>query len=169
MTNKIKVGKRSVNIADLSKQNKILNTQDIDEYPWFSHGKPREIGQIKGRLLENNPDDITGGYLLDNTGMNWQYERIESGFVSNAGDPVRITSPKYASLEQVTYISDFYNQMESAILDSLGICQQTGKHYTEYIDVESFAQYYAINELLCNEDAGLCSFFMYKDMVSTQK
>ncbi len=169
LTNKIKVGKRSVNIQDLGKQNKRCNPSPLTSYQWFSYGKPREIGQHKGRMLENNPKDITGGYLLDNTGMDWQYERIESGFVSQAGDPIRIRSPKYASVKQVDYIADFYDNMERAIMDSCGYNPYTHKHYSEYIDITSFARYYALNELLLNEDAGLCSFYMYKDAGETSK
>ena len=169
LTNKIKVGKHNVNINDLGKQNKLCNPLPLTTYQWFSHGKLREIGQHKGRLLPTNPDDITGGYLLDNTGMNWQYERIESGFVSQAGDPIRIRSPKYASVQQVDYIADFYDNMEIAIMDSCGYNPYTHKHYTEYIDIKSFAEYYALNELLLNEDAGLCSFYMYKDPGETSK
>ena len=44
-----------------------------------------------------------------------------------------------------------------------GIHPVTGKHYSEYIDIESFARYYLINELLWNPDGGWSSFMMYKD------
>ena len=91
------------------------------------------------------------------------YDKSESGFVSNAGDAIRIRSPKYASLNEVEYISNLYNQMEEAVMSDNGYNSHTGNHYSEYIDVESFARYYLLNEVLLNQDGGFASFYMYKD------
>ena len=163
MTNKVGVGKHTLNITDLDKLNKQENPLPTDSYTWFGYGRKKGIIQRKGMLLENDPEDITGGYLLDNSGMDWIYRKSESGFVSDSGDPIRIHSPKYASLNEVEYIANLYNQMEAAIMSDDGYNPQTGKHYSEYIDVESFARYYLLNELLLNQDGGFVSFFMYKD------
>ena len=100
---------------------------------------------------------------LDNGSTNDIYNNGVSGFVSHAGDLVRIRSPRYASVEEVDYIANFYDQMEKAVHSSDGYNAQTGKHYSDYLDVESFARYYLLNEVVMNLDGGWSSFMLYKD------
>lgn len=156
MTNKVKIERHTLNITDLGKSNKQANPRRLEDYEAFEH-----IGNLstvcRGFRLENDPADITGGYLLEYGNGN------ESAFVSNAGDVVGIRSPKYASVKQVRYISDLYNQFESALLAKDGTNPHTGSHYSEYIDTESFARYYLLNEIVLNHDGGMHSFYMYKD------
>ena len=168
MTNKIEVSKRSIDIFDLEKENKLANSLPLMDYPAFSIGEPRMSGHKKGVRI-NDPENITGGYRLDNTGSKRLYESCISGFVSQAGDPVRIKSPKHASVNQVEYISDFYNEMEAAVMDSTGHHPLTGKHFSDYLDIQSFARYFLIQEITENLDGGWCSFMMYKDIGDSSK
>lgn len=163
ITNKVQVGKDALDITDLEKRNEWYNSKPLQEYEWYGSGMKNQVVQRKGVLLDNDPEDFTGGYLIDNTTFK-SYQRSLSGFVSNAKDNIRIHSPKYASPTEVDYIAELYNEMESAVLAPDGICPETGRHYSEYIDVESFARYYLLNELLQNIDGGWGSFFMYKDI-----
>lgn len=163
MTNKVDVGRNALNITDLSQSNRLVNPKPLEEYEWYGSGWKKQVIQRKGILLNKNPNDITGGYLLDNTGILNQYNKSISGFVSDASDNIRIRSPKYASPQEIDYIAERYNEMEHAILAPDGINPETGKHYSEYIDVESFARYYLFNELIRNPDGGWTSFMMYKD------
>lgn len=163
MTNKIEVNRHTLNITDLDELNKQANPKPLNEYALFGQEKEPRIHKHKGALLEHDPEDISGGYLLDNSGLYVFYDKSESGFVSNAGDAIRIRSPKHASLNEVEYISNLYNQMEEAVMSDDGRNPLSGKHYSEYIDVNSFALYYLLNELLLNQDGGFASFYMYKD------
>ena len=163
MTNKIEVNKHTLNITDLDDLNKQANPRPLNEYALFGQEKEPRNDDYKGAMLEYDPEDISGGYLLDNSGLFVFYDKSESGFVSNAGDAIRIRSPKYASLNEVKYISNLYNQMEDAVMADDGCNPNTGKHYSDYMDVESFARYYLLNELLLNQDGGFASFYMYKD------
>ena len=163
MTNKIEVNKHTLNLTNLDKLNKQANPRPLKEYAHFRDSSDIQILQRKGVLLENNPEDISGGYLLDISGSNWVYHKSISGFASEAGELIRIRSPKYASPEEVNYIATYYNQMESAIISNDGYNQKTNKHYSEYIDIESFALVYLVNELLLNQDGGLSSLYLYKD------
>lgn len=164
MTNKVDVGKNALNITDLEKLNERANPKPLEEYEWCGLGRKKQLIQRKGVLLDNDPEDITGGYLLDNSCLQASYDKSISGFVSEAGDNIKIRSPQHASLREVDYIARLYNEMECAIIASDGIHPETGKHYSEYIDVESFARYYILNELLLNYDGGWSSFMMYKEM-----
>lgn len=161
MTNKVDIGKDALNITDLEKLNKLANPKPLDEYEWYGKGRKRRIIQRKGVLLDNDPDDITGGYLIDNSGP--AYDKSVSGFASVAGDHIQIRSPKHASPREVEYIAELYDEMECAVHASDAIHPETGKHYSEYLDVESFARYYLLNEVLLNWDGGWASFLMYKE------
>ena len=163
MTNRIEVNKHTLNLTDLDKLNKRANPQPLKEYAQFSDSSDKQIILRKGAMLACDPEDITGGYLLDLCGADWVYVKSPSGFVSDAGDYIRIRSPKYASPAEVNYIATFYNSMEAAITSEDGYNPETNKHYSEYIDTESFALVYLINELLLNQDGGLSSLFLYKD------
>lgn len=163
ITNKVDVGKEAVDITDLDKQNEWVNPKPLETYEWYGLGMKKRVIQRKGVLLDNNPSDITGGYLLDNVGPPSQYRKIISGFASDAEDNIRILSPQYASPQEVDYIAKRYNEMEAAVHAPDGIHPVTGRHFSEYLDVESFARYYLLNEVLCNIDGGWASFMMYKD------
>ena len=163
MTNKVDVGKNALDITNLDKLNEWVNPKPLDTYEWFGLGREKQVIQRKGVLLDNNPEDITGGYLLDITGPPEYYGKSLSGFVSAAKDNIRIRSPKYASMQEVDYIAERYNEMESAVMAADGCHPETGRYYTEYLDRESFVHYYLLNELLLNWDGGWASFMMYKD------
>ncbi len=163
MTNKVDVGKDALDITDLDQLNELVNPKPLEAYEWFGHGWKKQVIQRKGVLLEDNPDDITGGYLLDNSGPTDQYSKSMSGFVTDANDNIRILSPKYASPQELDYIVNRYNEMEAAVHAANGINPTTGRHYSEYLDMESYARYYLLNELLGNLDGGWASFMMYKD------
>lgn len=163
MTNKVDVGKDALDITDLDKLNELVNPKPLETYEWFGLGWKKQVIQRKGVLLEDNPDDITGGYLLDNSGPPGQYKKSMSGFVTDANDNIRILSPKYASPQELEFIANRYNEMEAAVHATDGINPTTGRHYSEYLDMESYARYYLLNELLGNLDGGWASFMMYKD------
>lgn len=140
MTNTVEtVGK----IYDLEKENEFLNPLPLDSYPYERKGEDWEPKSMKGYQLPGLPDDISGGYLLR---YDWadEYKRMKCGFVSDGGDAVGITSPQHASLSEIAYIQHYYSEMERAIQDT------TNNTYQDYLDVESFAKYYLLQELLMN-------------------
>lgn len=163
MTNKVEINKYALDITDLERLNKEQNPLPLKEYTWFGLGIQKNTIQRKGFLLDKSPDDITGGYLIEIIGFKDRYDRKDCGFASSSGNLIVIREPEHASKEEVEYIADFYNQMECALLDSTGYNLITGKHYSEYLDLVSFARSYILNEVLMNIDSGFTSFFMYKN------
>ena len=83
--------------------------------------------------------------------------------MSEYGQPVIIKSPEYAAKEQVEYIKNYYQEFENAVLSGDGY-NHLGKHFTDYIDLESFAKMYVFQEFIKNLDAGLTSCYFYKDV-----
>lgn len=164
---KVQVGEERVNIKNQEEEFERVY-QGID------------VGKIQGEISENKlrkwadidflPADITGGYLIERE----LYERYEtetiSGFCTMQLDYYAIQSPEYASYEQVTYIADLMQAAQDAIEAPDGIHPETGKHYSEYIDVESFAAKYLVDEITKNYDGGVTSSFFYKpaDEVDTR-
>ena len=159
LSEKVEEGKNNlVKINDLTDQTEKVNEEDLDSY---KHHSSSSRGGMKYYDIPNNPDDITGGYLLE-----WEdhskYDSEPSGFVTNRGQYVVIKGPEYASKEQVQYISSFVQDMEDAIYSSDGK-NSKGKHYTEYLDADSAALMYLIEEFSVDIDAGITSCFFYKD------
>ncbi|MBQ9518604.1 MAG: CotH kinase family protein [Firmicutes bacterium] len=88
--------------------------------------------------------------------------KAESGFVTSRGQVVQIDGPEKASKEQVLYIRKFMQELEDAIYSDTGY-NSLGKHYSDYMDVESFAAAYIGEEFAMNIDSGATSFYMWKD------
>ncbi len=158
---KIQVAENRLNIADLDDANK-------------ARGGSREIvisedGTMRYTTQTRNPSDITGGYLLERD-LKERYLTENSGFQLESGDCYVLKSPEYATQEQVTYIRSLMQEAEDAIYASDGINPDTGKHYSEYIDVDSFVKKYLLEEVTKNYDGGVTSAYYYKpqDDVSTK-
>ncbi len=111
--------------------------------------------------IPNNPDDITGGYLLEYE-LPDRYVNEVSGFVTKQNQTIVIKEPEYASEAQVKYISAFYQEFEDAIYSETGY-NSLNKHYSEYIDFNSIVMMYIFQEYSKNLDAAITSFYIYKD------
>ncbi len=112
--------------------------------------------------IPNNPTDITGGYLLE-LEIGKRYANEPSGFVTNNSQRVVVKAPEFVSKDQVEYISGYWQEMEDALCSDDGY-NSLGKHYSEYIDLVSYARQYLIQEWSSNWDAGLTSNYFYKDL-----
>lgn len=160
---KIEIDPERIPFANLGDQNKRLN-KDIETYRRF------ETQQKKGVELSEQPRQLTGGYLLERD-VTGKYAAEVSGFVTTLlGDPYTIKDPKYASWAEVDYISGLVNDMEKAVLAEDGVNQDSEKSYRDYIDLESYARKYIVEELTKNNGGGATSSFYYKpeDKVSTK-
>lgn len=122
-----------------------------------------EDGTIHAYSLPHTPGDITGGYLLEVI-TSYEYETIFPAFISSRGICYELKSPDNASLEEVAYIKSVIDEMESAIYSEDGISPDTGKHYSEYIDVSKWEDYYLIKEGLSDGDViANISIYLSKD------
>ena len=116
----------------------------------------------KLNLWENNDPDITGGYILKHDRSNSD----ESTFtVSGFNQRLVNVDPGAGeiSTEQKSYISDYSNEITVALRDSNGIHPTTGKHFSEYLDVDSFVDHFWLNILVMDPDWGRLSQFFHKD------
>lgn len=157
---KNEIGSAAVDITDLEKATEKVNDKDLDEYNKIQFNAVNNSLALKCVDIPNNPEDITGGYLLELDVSS--YGKEVSGFVSPVGQHVVVKSPDYVSKEQIEYIGTWYSDFEEAVYSESGY-NSKGKYYTEYIDVESFAKYYLMTEITMNGDTHITSVFMYKE------
>lgn len=161
VTEKIEIGKTSVDIENLEKATEDVNDKALDKYARMGETGGSRPGTQKWYSIPNDPEDITGGFLLEFE-LNDRYPAEASGFVTSRGQSVVLKSPEFASQKQVEYISKLFQKAEDAVYSSTGYNGE-GKHYSDYIDVESFAKMYILQEYSANLDNAITSFFVYKD------
>jgi subtilisin-like proprotein convertase family protein len=117
-------------------------------------------------LDDNAGDSITGGYILKNDyydGSNsWQsnfnpinYPNYNVYFVYEYPNPTDITN------QQKNYIQTFINDLETALYGNN--FADTANGYAKYMSVQSFVDYFIINELARNVDGFKKSIFMHKE------
>ena len=165
LTNKVQLGKSNIDIPQMDKDDRIEELwQDGFKGSVDSDGGYAidNAGAVKGGAKYSSNEDVSGGYLLDHCNHGFMLNEAPSGFISKNGILIKIKEPKYAAPQEVEYIKNYYDETDVAVASSTGFNLTTGRHYSEYIDVESFVKYYIMQELLGNTDGGRGSFFMYK-------
>ncbi|MDE5883894.1 MAG: CotH kinase family protein [Oscillospiraceae bacterium] len=164
LSERVQIQKNRVNIHELGEETELLNEKELKEYERKSvNAGIWEYVQDSYKYYDipNNPEDITGGYLLEFK-MNIRYPGSKSGFVTTRGQAFEIKSPEYVTQQQVEYIKNYVQEMEDAIYSPDG-CNSLGKHYTEYIDLDSLIKGYLIEEISMDTDSYNESFFLWKD------
>ena len=161
LSEKVEVGKGRVNITDLEGKNEEENEgTEIEELPI---GNSTTENGAFFTYCENmkSPEDISGGYLLE---MDYEYRALEEVcyFRTTRGQYVVVKSPEYASKEEMDYIASYYQEYEDAVYNG-GVNPETGKAYTDYVDGESVACYYIMNEFTKARDFFSSSAYLYKD------
>ncbi|WP_310601851.1 CotH kinase family protein [Anaerosporobacter sp.] len=110
--------------------------------------------------LINNSADYSGGYLLELD--NYYYNKEKSYFFTNSGMKIVSKNPEYLSESAMKYISELWQEFETSIVN-LGMNEETGKAYSDYIDVESLAKYIMLQEWASNPDVWRSSTYFYKN------
>lgn len=169
LSEKVEIDKNRIPITDLEKA-----TEKVNEAKALEQAQPfmTETGRlysVKGVQIPVDPPDITGGYLLELETSD-RYGLETSGFMTSRMQTVVIKSPEQASQAQASYIGLLYQDFEDAVFSEDGKNPHTGLHYTEYIDLDSFAKKYLLEEICKNLDAAFTSQYLYKpaDSVSTR-
>lgn len=158
---KIEVQENRLLLSDLQKATEHENeTEDLSTYEtaWTDTTKAKQI--------PNDPEDITGGYLIERDFDNRFLKEVEineSYFITEAKECFIVRDPEYTSEAQIAYIDSYVQSVENAILSADGIDGTTGKSYRDLIDVDSFVRKYLLEEVTANYDGGVASSYFYKD------
>lgn len=164
LTTRVEVDDNRVEIDNLDDANEDANPDvDFDTLP-LAGTRGQYSGLMEGTQkwveIPNDPDDISGGYLIEME-ISDRYDSEISGFVSDNGQPMIFKNPEYATESEVKYISGIYQNFEDAVMAEDGY-NGNGDYYTDLCDVTTFQKFYAINEWASNMDCGLTSTFLYK-------
>ena len=104
-------------------------------------------------------DALTGGYLMEideRFGQAWLWPGTKR---TAHGIAVGLQDPEVPTVEQQAYIVDYVQQAEDAIFRAA-----TSNDYEQFLDVDTFINWYLVNEVYANVDAGgFSSCWMYKD------
>lgn len=126
------------------------------------------VSKGEGRINIKKPDkngNVTGYIVrLDRKGKGTQELNDYADYTNRTG--ISAIDVRYPGLSQITegrmeYIRNDMSKMEK-VLYSYDLTDK-GKGYTQYIDINAFAEYFIINEMFRNVDAGNFSTFYYKE------
>ena len=168
---KVQVGSGRVDITDLEEEIEELNP-DIDNTKKVIGTNSYGMKISYGKNIVN-PDDISGGYLIENDSL---YYRENSYFCVWDGTTYQYfvcKSPDIWSYKQADYMSCLIQDLFDAfnnngVVPTTRNSSRAGMTTEELIDLDSFAKLYWANELLKNTDGlKFSSTFLYKD-VDTQ-
>lgn len=96
----------------------------------------------------NNPDDITGGFLVE--------VGNDSSFTTRGGIAHRFHDPRREELTatQRRWMENYFEAFEAALYSDTFTDPTTGAHYSEYIDFDSFLEFEIMRQFLKNFDGG---------------
>ena len=158
----------AINVSDLEARTRAVNDRGLSNFEHLGVHRQGANGitanSIKYFDIPYNPEDITGGFVLEVELPN-RYMSDPSGFVTSRYTIINLNAPEIASYEQVRFISNFFQGFEDAIHSENGY-NDRGNHFSHYIDVHSFALFYLLHEFLMDVDTAQTSFFMYKEAIS---
>ena len=122
-----------------------MNEKPLSEYPIVSQTKYASPGKGRWYDIPNDPEDITGGYLMkiDLVRRYTKYDD-ETSYSTKKKIAFYFKEPDTLSQTQYTYITGLLQSFEDAIFADDGIDPTTGKHYTEIADFDSLVMKYML-------------------------
>lgn len=141
----------------------ILNGRHLGNYYLCEQIKVDEnrVNITEMESTDISGEAVTGGYLLE---MDINYDEVNKFHTDIRNLPVNIKEPDEDILvdEQFNYIRNYLNKVEKTIYAN--DFSLDGYSYTEYIDVNSFVDWWLVHELARNGEPGWPkSSYMYKD------
>lgn len=84
------------------------------------------------------------------------------GFTTSRDNALELKDPEECSLAQMSQIAAYVQEFEDALYSPSG-CNSLGKHYSEYIDLESLARYVAVDSFGGDRDIFFSSSYFYAE------
>lgn len=157
LTQHIDVSGGNVPVHDLNRDNKLLKGDPGNHDLYYDIENRLDTRDSQGRFISyyegKSPGNISGGYLLEFMAIYVD----ESARIATDRINIVVESPKYPTLEEAEYISEYVNCIEDDIYDL------TDDSYLRYIDMDSWARMFLLEDFFANEDTDRFSLYMYKD------
>ena len=158
---KVMISKSRIAIRDLEEETEALNGGDVSGFK-RTGSATAQAGKFKAYQIPEEPEDITGGYLIEFESYSARYKQEASVYYTKKKNTLVIKSPEYCSQAQMAYITSFMQSFENAIFAKNGTDSKTGLHYSELVDMDSLVKKYLIEEVSKNYDGNSSSMFFYK-------
>lgn len=122
------------------------------------------VNIIKQDDGEEKDDNISGGWLLE---FDNYEEPNQLSFTEGNGNELKVTyhSPDSLSDKQRDYLKDLIEKCNQSIYTS----DKNNNEWEKYIDIESLAKFYIVQEVLGHREAFMGSTYLYKDRGENQK
>lgn len=117
------------------------------------------VNIVEMSTADNQDDALTGGYLLE---FDRYYDEINKFRTKYCDLPVNIKEPDedILTVQQKQYITDYINNVEELLYGK----DQIDPSYAQFLDIDSFIDWWIVMELTHNRDGRLPgSCYMYKD------
>ncbi len=155
ITTQIHVSEYAMDLSLLEERTAKKNAFSLSSYGTYFESTPSGI--MKGYNIPSNPEDITGGYLLEFE-LPDRVNKESNIFETHSGQNISIKYPSAVSREQMQYIMRLVDLLEK----SMG-----SDDIYDYIDKDSWVDYYLIQEIFANDSQ--TSYFFYKDSDSVDE
>ena len=165
---KVEINRNRVDVRSLEDANKEANEKPVSSYSMVGSKKTVK-GEYKAYALDNDPEDITGGYLIEWENWRQRYYTEASAYTTKIGKILVVKDPEYASKAEMKYISSFMQGFENAIFAKDGKDPETKKRYDEFVDFDSLVLKYILEEFSMNVDANASSQYYVKPSDSESK
>ena len=129
----------------------------------YGNGEYRGLYQLMERVeLQEGRIDAVGGWLLE---MDYPERAAceDNVLYLENGQPVVIHDPAKVSDGQMEALESWFTEMKKALYADDYINPDTGKGIFAYLDLDSFARKYLLEEVLLNMDMGVTSHYLYLD------
>ncbi len=159
LAEKIEIDENRVEISNLYEETKKMNNNYLDGFEFVEWKDETSSAERYYYEIDKQPEDLTGGYLLEIDIED--YDAKESRFVTERGVKITMKRARCSSKEQVNYMADYWQEFEDALYSETGK-NHLGKHYSEYIDMDSFVMQWLLYELV-QEGSMSSSIYFYKE------
>ena len=157
LTEKVEINKERVDITETE-----YGTEEGTSTKVTAQADPAIAAGIQnyyysdGTTLANQTSG--GGFLLE---LNSYYDEV-CKFTTRQGVKFTLKEPEYATQEQVQQIAIYVQEFEDALFSDTGYNSQ-GKHYSEYVDLESLAKKLIVDAFMGNGDSMKNSGYFHID------
>ena len=166
MTEKVQIKKNRIAIRNLEEETEKLNPEELDTYPKFRHTSGT-LKDIRGYRIPEEPEDVTGGFIFKIEKLHRFNNVIKPGFETEGRLCIRIIEPTCPGEAATEYLAARVADLHSALISKDGTSPETGTDYREYLDLDSFACKFLLEEWCKNFDFLGGSQYMYKDSDAT--
>lgn len=146
----------------LAQEAGLNNTPDSRFVDLYVNGRYWGLYQLTERIeVDKNRINIGSGFLMEVDYPERAVYENNIMYLEN-GQPIVIHNPKKVTKSQILFLQSWYQDMFLALYSENYFNPVNGKYIFDYLDKESFARMFLVEEILEDLDFGVTSHYMYK-------